>query len=88
MYPLHFIWSLHLSFPSPLSMSFPSQDAHSSASNNVPFPSSATQPDSPKTAALMFIHDTMTVAQGGKDSGSGQCCNILATCTIVLIYRA
>jgi len=34
--------------PSPLSMSFPSQDAHSSASNHVPFPSSATLPEFPQ----------------------------------------
>ena len=33
--------------PSPLSMSFPSQDAHSSVSNAVPFPSSATLPEFP-----------------------------------------
>lgn len=36
------------SSPSPLSMSFPSQDAHSSASNAVPFPSSATLPEFPQ----------------------------------------
>lgn len=35
--------------PSPLSMSFPSQDAHSSTSNPVPFPSSATLPEFPQS---------------------------------------
>lgn len=44
--------------------------------------------NSPKTAALTFIHDTMTATRGCKDSGSGQCRHILATCTIALIYRA
>ena len=51
------------SSPSPLSMSFPSQDAHSSVPDPVPFPSSATLPEFPQSGRAHVHSRTSSYTQ-------------------------